>query len=57
LERLKALASKGEVKRAKRERVVDVGSDTVMGLNWGLKENLGVDDDGDGDSEGEGRER
>lgn len=52
------MASKGEVKRAKRERVVEVGSDTVMGLNWGLKENLGVDDDDDdGDSEGEGRER
>lgn len=53
------MASKGEVKRANRERVVDVGSDAEMGLNWGLKENLGVDDDDDDDddSEGEGRER
>lgn len=50
------MASRGEVKRAKRERVVDVGSDTEMGLNWGLKENLVVEEDDD-DSEEEGRER
>ena len=41
------------MKRAKRERVVDVGSDTEMGLNWGLKESLGVDDDGEGEEEEE----
>lgn len=29
---------------AKRDMVVDAGSDTEEGLSWGLKEALGVDD-------------
>ena len=39
--RLRALASYGAVKRAKRERVVEVGSETEEGLNWALGAVLG----------------
>ena len=50
----RALASKGGVKTAKREIVVEVGKETEMGLNWGLKKD-GLD--GELEAEGEaGRE-